>query len=137
MVIYHSVVLQYFDAADRERFREMIEAAGREATSERPLAWLAYEQSAPDREFELTLAGPAGSAAASPSRRPMGGGWSGRDEAGAILPHRHGPFRMAGGIDCLVGRCRHRRSKREGRTAGTPFTQHRPFASAPVHVPYC
>jgi len=56
MVIYHSVVLQYFDAASRRDFAGMIEAAGAQATTERPLAWLSFEQESPERDFELTLA---------------------------------------------------------------------------------
>jgi hypothetical protein len=56
MVIYHSVVLQYFDAASRRDFADMIEAAAAEATAESPLAWLSFEQESPERDFELTLA---------------------------------------------------------------------------------
>ncbi len=56
MVIYHSIVLQYFDAAARRDFAGMIEAAGAEATAERPLAWLSFEAASSGDQFELTLA---------------------------------------------------------------------------------
>jgi hypothetical protein len=56
MVIYHSIVLQYFDAAARRDFAAMIEAAGAEATAERPLAWLSFEAAGSGDQFELTLA---------------------------------------------------------------------------------
>jgi hypothetical protein len=55
MVIYHSIVLQYFDAAARRDFAAMIEAAGAEATAERPLAWLSFEAASSGDQFELTL----------------------------------------------------------------------------------
>jgi len=54
-VVYHSVVLQYFDKPAQKRFAAMLKAAGAEASAERPLAWLAYEQPGPDEEFELSL----------------------------------------------------------------------------------
>ena len=56
MVIYHSIVLQYFDASSRRDFAGMIEAAGAEATAERPLAWLSFEAGSSGDQFELTLA---------------------------------------------------------------------------------
>jgi hypothetical protein len=56
MVIYHSVVLQYFDLAARSRFAAMIAAAGAEATASRPLAWLSYELASDEGGFELALA---------------------------------------------------------------------------------
>jgi hypothetical protein len=59
-VIYHSVVLQYFEAALRRDFAAMIEAAGAEATAERPLAWLSFEEPSSGDQFELTLAWPGG-----------------------------------------------------------------------------
>src|SRR5262249_5061266 len=54
-VVYHSVMLQYFDKPAQKRFATMLKSAGAEATAERPLAWLAYEQAGPDEEFELSL----------------------------------------------------------------------------------
>ena len=56
MVIYHSVVLQYLDAAARSRFAAMIAAAGAEATESRPLAWLSYELASDESGFALDLA---------------------------------------------------------------------------------
>ena len=54
-VVYHSVVLQYFDAAARRRFDQVLDAAGRASTPDRPLAWLAFEQESPESNFELSL----------------------------------------------------------------------------------
>ncbi len=42
-VIFHSIVLQYLPREDRERVRTAIAAAGRQATTNRPLAWLYME----------------------------------------------------------------------------------------------
>ena len=42
-VVFHSVALQYFPSAGRERVRAAITAAGAAATQERPLAWVAFE----------------------------------------------------------------------------------------------
>lgn len=42
-LIFHTVAWQYFPAAARARGQALIEAAGARATSEAPLAWLAYE----------------------------------------------------------------------------------------------
>ena len=56
MVIYHSVVLQYLDAAARSRFATMIAAAGAETTASRPLAWLSYELASDESGYELVLA---------------------------------------------------------------------------------
>ncbi|HEX4570571.1 MAG TPA: DUF2332 family protein [Dongiaceae bacterium] len=56
MVIYHSVVLQYLDAAAQARFAAMIEAAGAKATASRPLAWLSYELASAERGYALDFA---------------------------------------------------------------------------------
>lgn len=42
-VVYHSVALQYFPPDGRARVRAAIEAAGKSATLERPVAWLSME----------------------------------------------------------------------------------------------
>ena len=42
-VVFHSVALQYFPPAGRERVRAAIEAAGARATLGRPLAWISFE----------------------------------------------------------------------------------------------
>jgi hypothetical protein len=55
MVIYHSVVLQYFSAAEQAELARMLAAAGAAATPETPLAWLAYEFPSPKEELELSL----------------------------------------------------------------------------------
>lgn len=55
-VIYHSVVLQYLDAAAQARFAAMIEAAGAEATASRPLAWLSYELASAEGGYALDFA---------------------------------------------------------------------------------
>ena len=54
-VVYHSAVLQYFDREERRRFAAMLETAGRESTARNPLAWLAFEQTVPDKNLELRL----------------------------------------------------------------------------------
>ena len=56
MVIYHSVMLQYFDKVARSRFAAMIAAAGAEATESRPLAWLSYELASDKGGYDPHLA---------------------------------------------------------------------------------
>lgn len=47
-VVFHSIVLPYFDAQERDRFAAAIRAAGESATENRPLAWVSLEPSAED-----------------------------------------------------------------------------------------
>ena len=42
-VIYHSVVLPYFDSGERERFAAAVRAAGERARRSGPLAWISME----------------------------------------------------------------------------------------------
>ncbi|MDG5488288.1 DUF2332 family protein [Sphingomonas sp. BGYR3] len=41
--VFHSIVLQYLDAAGRDRVARAMAAAGRAATAARPLAWISFE----------------------------------------------------------------------------------------------
>ena len=79
MVIYHSVVLQYFDAASRRDFAGMIEAAGARGDDRAPagLALLRGRRAPSATSSSPSPIGPAESAAASPPPRPMDGGSSG------------------------------------------------------------
>jgi hypothetical protein len=52
-VVYHSVVMQYLDPAERQRVGEVIEDAGARATSEAPVARLSFEPV--DKRFEVRL----------------------------------------------------------------------------------
>jgi hypothetical protein len=52
-VVFHSIVLSYFDDHDRRVFGEVLAAAGRRATAAAPLAWLSLERSAD--QFEVRL----------------------------------------------------------------------------------
>ncbi len=53
--VFHSMVLQYLEAADRKVTTDLIAAAGARATRERPLAWISFEWT-PDRsEVQLWL----------------------------------------------------------------------------------
>ncbi len=54
-VIYHSVALQYFPVEGRRAVRAMIEAAGADASSTLPLAWLSMEFPTKVTEAHLTL----------------------------------------------------------------------------------
>lgn len=55
-VVFHSIVWQYIDKAERERITAIIEKAGEEASDEGPLAWLRFEPREPDRDCAaLTL----------------------------------------------------------------------------------
>ncbi len=45
-VIFHSIVWQYLDTEEKQRLREVIEAAGARATAAAPLAWLSFEHPA-------------------------------------------------------------------------------------------
>lgn len=54
-VIFHSMVLQYLDAAERGRVQRMIAAAGARADARRPLAWISFEWTPGRTEVELRL----------------------------------------------------------------------------------
>ena len=54
-VVFHSIVMQYLDAADRERVRALVEEAGHRASALGPLAWLRMEPGARETEVRLTL----------------------------------------------------------------------------------
>ncbi len=43
-VLFHSIAWQYFDAEDQARITAHMDKAGRNATPDAPLAWLAFEQ---------------------------------------------------------------------------------------------
>jgi hypothetical protein len=49
-VVFHSIVWQYIDKAERQRITEIVEAAGSGSTAANPLAWLRFEPHEPDRE---------------------------------------------------------------------------------------
>lgn len=54
-VVFHSMVLQYLDRADRAGVASQMAAAGAKATAERPLAWISFEWSEDRGEVELLL----------------------------------------------------------------------------------
>lgn len=54
-LIYHTIAWQYFPAPAQARGRTLIEAAGADATRERPLAWLSLENDGNDRGAALRL----------------------------------------------------------------------------------
>lgn len=55
IVIYHSIVRQYFPDDEGRAFDGAIVAAGQRASKDRPVAWLRLEQDAPAQPFELRL----------------------------------------------------------------------------------
>ncbi len=54
-VVYHSIVIQYFDAVSRDRLIATIADAGRRATAAAPLAWLRMEPGGEQAEVRLTV----------------------------------------------------------------------------------
>ncbi len=54
-VVTHSIVLQYLSPERRRRFRGIVAAAGRTATSAAPVAWLRMEPAGERAELRLTL----------------------------------------------------------------------------------
>lgn len=52
-VLMHSVVWQYMAADEQQQIRQTIEAAGRRASHEAPLAWLRFEPPRPDVRMQL------------------------------------------------------------------------------------
>jgi hypothetical protein len=54
-VVYHSIFRQYVPAGTRARLRAIMDSAGRRATADAPLAWLALEIADLSRPPELTL----------------------------------------------------------------------------------
>jgi len=54
-VVFHSIVMQYVDAAERDRIGELIAAAGRRATERAPIARLALEPGGELAELRLTV----------------------------------------------------------------------------------
>lgn len=55
IVVYHSIVRQYFPDDEGRAFDHAIAEAGAAATKDRPVAWLRLEQDAPAQPFELRL----------------------------------------------------------------------------------
>lgn len=55
IVVYHSIVRQYFSDDEGRAFDDAIAGAGAAATTDRPVAWLRLEQEALHRPFELRL----------------------------------------------------------------------------------
>jgi hypothetical protein len=53
-IVYHSIVIQYFDEASRDRFVAAIADAGRRATRDAPLAWLRMEPGGEQAEVRVT-----------------------------------------------------------------------------------
>jgi hypothetical protein len=53
-VVYHSIVIQYFDQESRDRMQATLEAAGARATAAAPLAWLRMEPGGEQAEVRLT-----------------------------------------------------------------------------------
>ena len=53
LVLMHSVVWQYIARAEQDDIRAQMEAAGRAATAEKPLAWLRFEPPAPDKAVDV------------------------------------------------------------------------------------
>ena len=53
LVLMHSVVWQYIARAEQDDIRAQMEAAGRAATAEAPLAWLRFEPPAPDKAVDV------------------------------------------------------------------------------------
>ena len=53
-VVYHSIVIQYFDEASRDRFAAALVDAGRRATRDAPLSWLRMEPGGEQAELRLT-----------------------------------------------------------------------------------
>jgi hypothetical protein len=54
-VVYHSIVLQYLDAAGRGCLRDVIADAGARAAAAAPLAWLRLEPGGDEAELRLTV----------------------------------------------------------------------------------
>lgn len=54
-VLFHSMVLQYLDAAERRTVIETLADAGRRAVPRRPLVWIRFEWTSGRREVELLL----------------------------------------------------------------------------------
>jgi hypothetical protein len=54
-VVFHSIFARYLSHRARERLRATVEAAGRRATGEAPLAWLRLEGGASGHEVRLAL----------------------------------------------------------------------------------
>lgn len=54
-VLVHSIVWQYIPQAGRERIKQAMEAAGAQATAERPLAWLSLEANRETYRHELIV----------------------------------------------------------------------------------
>jgi hypothetical protein len=54
-VVFHSIVWQYLDEAERERVRQALAEAGARATRGAPLAWLRMEPAGEQAEVRLTL----------------------------------------------------------------------------------
>jgi hypothetical protein len=54
-VVFHSIVMQYLDDEERERFERILRDAGARARPDAPLAWLRMEPAGERTEVRLTL----------------------------------------------------------------------------------
>jgi len=54
-VVFHSIVMQYLERAERRRLRALLEEAGDRATADAPLAWLRMEPGTDQADVQLTL----------------------------------------------------------------------------------
>ncbi|MBB5685371.1 DUF2332 domain-containing protein [Sphingobium boeckii] len=54
-VVFHSMVLQYLSAQERESISDTVQRAGRHATAQRPFAWIRFEWTPMRSEVQLSL----------------------------------------------------------------------------------
>jgi hypothetical protein len=54
-VVFHSIVMQYLDEGERERFQRALASAGAGATAAAPVAWLRMEPAGDQTEVRLTV----------------------------------------------------------------------------------
>jgi hypothetical protein len=54
-VVFHSIVWQYVEQAQRDRIRAVLAAAGARATERSPLAWLRMESAGADTRLDVTV----------------------------------------------------------------------------------
>jgi hypothetical protein len=54
-VVFHSIVMQYLPAEEREEFERQLQTAGKRAAADGPLAWLRMEPAGERAEVRLTL----------------------------------------------------------------------------------
>ena len=96
--VVHSMVVQYFDDAERQRLSDLMTEAGEQASADCPLIWIQFEWTLDRRSVELRLTSwPTGETVVLATGHPYGDwlAWEGTEAAGVVNERERSPLRLA------------------------------------------